>query len=381
MDLELDDDQVALSEAVRSVLAKEWPTAALRMQAEGGGGSDELWQRMVELDWPALTIAEADGGMGLGVVEAALVLERCGAAVVGGPFLPTTALFTPLVDAFAAGEQRAALLGAIASGGTGTAALGALAMAGTGHDVDAAALTMVASPTGDRWHLSGTARAVVEAGSVDRIAVPAAVPGGGIALAIVEREAAGVTIEPTRSLDPSRSLAFLRLDTHVGTDSVVSRLGGADAEAAVRRAVDQAVTLVAAELVGTCSAILAMTLEHVRTREQFGVPIGSFQAVKHRMADAYLALEAARAAVLVAAAAVDEDDPRRRVAASTAKALAGDCAERLTREGIQLHGGIGFTWEHDMHLFVKRAMSSSALLGTAEAHRQRVADLIGLVVD
>ena len=154
--------------------------------------------------------------------------------------------------------------------------------------------------------------------------------------------------------------------------------GALETASGLGRALEEAVTVLAAELVGTCSTIFDLTLEHAKTREQFGVPIGSFQAVKHRLADAYLALEAARAAVLVAGAAIDEDDPRRSVAASTAKALAGDAAGILTREGIQLLGGLGFTWEHDMHLYVKRAVASSSLLGTAETHRQRVAGLIGL---
>jgi alkylation response protein AidB-like acyl-CoA dehydrogenase len=380
VDLELDEEQHALAEAVGSVLAREWPPTALRRLVEDGVGVDALWKQMVALDWPALCVPEADGGMGYGTVEAAIVIERCGAAGVPGPLLPTVALYAPLVRALADDSQRTLLLGRVAEGSlTGTAALGELTRRGSGADVDPAALTVTATAQGDRWHLAGVARSVIEADAVDHIAVVASLGGGEVGVFTVEPTAEGVTVEPLRSPDGSRRTATVTLDVAVDADAALGRPGEPGTATLVRRAVDESVTLLASELVGTCSTIFAMTLEHAKEREQFGVPIGSFQAIKHRLADAYLVLEAARASVLVAAAAVAEDDPRRPVAASTAKALAGDCADVITREGIQLLGGLGFTWEHDMHLFTKRAMSSSALLGTAEAHRQRVADLIGLV--
>lgn len=381
MDLELDDEQFALAETVRSVLAREWPASAMRHLAENGAGADQLWQRMVELDWPALVVPESDGGMGYGPVEAALVLEGCGAALVGGPMLATMALFSPLVRELGAPEQRARMLGDVASGRTsGTAAVTELTLRGIGDDVDRHSLTVTATADGDRWRLEGSLRSVIEADSVDLVVVPAAAERGGVGVFVVGRTDAGVHIDPVRTIDGTRRLGHIHLDgVVVPAHAVIGAPHDGSVPAAVRRAVDEAVTLVAAELVGTCTTILAVTLDHLKTREQFGVAIGSFQALKHRCADAYLALEAARASVLVSAVALAEGDARRPVAASTAKALAGDCAELLAAEGIQMHGGIGFTWEHDMHLYVKRALGSSALLGTAEAHRQRVADLLGLV--
>ena len=382
MDLELDDEQVALVESVRQVLDREWPPTAMRRLAERGEGGDQLWDRMVALDWPALCVPEADGGMGYGAVEAALVLEACGAAVVGGPLLPTLACFAPVVRRVGSPQQRSQLLGAVASGReTGTAALTEVTGSRDGADADLAALPVTARRVDRGWRLDGEARAVVEAGAVDHVVVPAAVDGGaGLGLFVVPSHADGIRVDAVRTPDTTRCLGHLHLaGVEVGDDAALGEPGAPTVPAALRAAADEATTLLAAELVGTCDAILRRTLDHVKSREQFGVVIGSFQALKHRLADAYLAVEAARASVLVAAVAVDEDDPRRTVAASSAKALAGDCADLLATEGIQMHGGIGFTWEHDMHLYVKRAKASAALLGTAEAHRQRVAALIGLV--
>lgn len=380
MDLELDADQIALVETVRAVLQDAWPVSSLRALADGADDDGSLWSRLVALDWPALCVPEVDGGIGYGPVEAVLVHEACGASVVPGPLLATTALFGPLVRAAGNDAQRARLLGGVADGSvTGSAALTEIARSESGAHVEAGDLRVVAVAAGDTWRLDGTARSVIEGHRVDRLVVPAQLAGGeGIGLFVVDRRACAVTAISTP--DASRHLATVRLE-HVEVDAVdvLGRPGSADTAAQCRRAVDEAVTTLAAELVGTCTTILDMTLDHVKNRQQFDVAIGSFQAIKHRLADCYLALEAARATVLMAATAVAEDDPRSAVAASTAKALAGDCAALVTTDGIQMLGGLGFTWEHDIHLYVKRAMASSVLLGTAETHRQRTARLLGLV--
>jgi alkylation response protein AidB-like acyl-CoA dehydrogenase len=158
------------------------------------------------------------------------------------------------------------------------------------------------------------------------------------------------------------------------------RLGAAGTVAAgLRRALDVAAAAFAMEAVGTCTAIFELALEYAKDREQFGVKIGSFQAMKHKFADMYVALEAARATCYFAAVALAEDDPRRSIGASMAKGLAGDACRRIGQEGIQSLGGIGYTWEHDMQLYVKRVLSAPALLGTVDEHRERVAALLGVV--
>ena len=370
MDLELDEDQQALARSVRSVLGSAWPAAALRRCVETGAGADELWPTLVSLDWPALGIDGRFGGMGYGPIEAALVHEECGRVALAGPFFATAALFAPLVGALATAEQAGRWLPAVAAGrATGTASLGELRRGDGAPGVEAVAV-------GDGWRLDGTLRGVIEP-TTDHLVVVATSDLGAQVFVV---DGAAARSEPVRSVDGSRRLATVALDgVVVGEEAVLGTPGDPSTAARLDAAVDHAVTALAADLVGTCATILDLTLDHARTREQFGVKIGSFQALKHRLADAFIGLEAARASVRVAALALAEDDPRRPVAASSALALAGDCAQRITREGIQVLGGVGFTWEHDMHLYVKRALGSSVLLGTPEHHRQRVADHIGLV--
>jgi alkylation response protein AidB-like acyl-CoA dehydrogenase len=197
---------------------------------------------------------------------------------------------------------------------------------------------------------------------------------GDIAAFVVPTSAADVTL--VSALDPTRGLATV--DLHDVTVDADRRLGepGIDCSAALSRALDEALTALALECVGTCQTIFDVTLEYSKQREQFGVPIGSFQAIKHKLADMLVALERARATGYFAALAIAEDDDRRRAAAATAKIAASQCQRLLAKEGIQIHGGIGYTWEHDMHLFVRRVKTDGQLLGTEAEHRARLAALL-----
>jgi alkylation response protein AidB-like acyl-CoA dehydrogenase len=228
--------------------------------------------------------------------------------------------------------------------------------------------------------LSGVKHAVAEAAAADEVVVVARLSGtqgdDGVGAFVVPRDA--LALDPVATLDPSRRLARLTLDgVRVGVDRCLGEPGRATS-GALRRAVEVATAALALEMVGTCQAIFDVTLEYAKQREQFGVPIGSFQAIKHKFADMLVALERARATGYFAALTIAEDDDRRALAVSTAKAAAGDCARLIAKEGIQIHGGIGYTWEHDMHLYVRRVKAGAALFGTAPQHRARVADLIGL---
>ena len=185
----------------------------------------------------------------------------------------------------------------------------------------------------------------------------------GVGAFVVSR--ADVRLDPIDALDATRPLARVALDgVRIGADRALGDRGPATA-ASVRRAVEVAATALAVETVGAAQAIFDITLAYAKQREQFGAPIGSFQAIKHKFADMLVALERARATSYFAALTIAEDDGRRALAASTAKAAAGDCAALLAKEGIQIHGGIGYTWEHDMHLYVRRVKSSSLLFGNA----------------
>jgi len=374
--LEFTTEQDELRDGVRAMLARECPMSLVREVVEKGTTPDALWSQMVELGWPALTVPEPAGGLGMGTVELAVVVEELGRVLAPGPFVPTVTQFAPVVAEAGSPEQQERFLGGIAAGElTGT-----LALVEESGSIDAGHVTTTATPDGDGFVLEGAKEMVVEASTADEIAVIARTPGtqgdDGAGAFVVSR--ADVRLDPVDALDATRPLARVALDgVRIGADRALGDPGPATA-AAVRRAVEVAATALAVETVGAAQAIFDITLAYAKQREQFGAPIGSFQAIKHKFADMLVALERARATSYFAALTIAEDDGRRALATSTAKAAAGDCAALLAKEGIQIHGGIGYTWEHDMHLYVRRVKSSSLLFGNAAQHRARVADLIGL---
>jgi alkylation response protein AidB-like acyl-CoA dehydrogenase len=374
--LEFTPEQDELRDGVRTVLTGECPMSLVREVVEKGAAADALWSRMVALGWPALTVPESAGGLGMGAVELAVVVEELGRAVAPGPFVPTVTQFAPVVAEAGSPEQQERFLGAVAAG----ECTGTLALVEASGAVDPARIVATAEPDGGSFVLRGTKTMVVEAATADEIVVVARRSGtqgdAGVGAFVVPR--ADVGVEPVEALDGSRRLARVVLDgVRTGADRVLGEPGPASATA-IRRAVELAVSALSIETVGAAQTIFDVTLEYAKQREQFGVPIGSFQAIKHKFADMLIALERARATSYFAALTIAEDDDRRAAAASMAKAAAGDCAARLAKEGIQIHGGIGYTWEHDMHLYVRRVQSNAVLLGNAAQHRARVADLIGL---
>ena len=376
MELEFTEDQEELRDGVRTMLAGECPMTFVRQVVEDGASAEPLWKQMVELGWPALTVPEADGGLGLGAVELAVVVEELGRAVAPGPFLPTTTQFAPLVREVGSAEQRAHFLGGVAEGSI----TGSLALVEPGHGIGLAGLGTTATETADGIVLDGTKSFVLEGQSVDELAVVArlASSDAGDAVAVCVVRAADVTIEPLQAFDATRGLATVTLDgVAVPADRVLGTPGSVTA-LGVERALHEAAMGVAVESVGTCQVMFDITLDYAKQREQFGVPIGSFQAIKHKFADLLVALEKARASSYFAALTIAEDDERRAIASSAAKVAAADCERIMSKEGIQLHGGIGYTWEHDMHLYVRRAKSDSLLIGSPGEHRERIARALGL---
>ncbi|HEX6476402.1 MAG TPA: acyl-CoA dehydrogenase family protein [Acidimicrobiales bacterium] len=375
MDLEFTTDQEELRTSVRAVLARECPPSFVREVVEKGATVDDLWASMVDLDWPALTIDPEYGGLGLGFVELAVVVEELGRAIAPGPFLPTVSQFVPVLREAGTAAQQERFLGDVAAGRiTGTLAVAEESGSWEGEDV-----RLVARRHGDDWILDGSKRYVVDGASAAEVVVAARLDGtkgpDGLALFIVPRDA--VVATPLQTLDASRQYATVDLDgVTVGPDRTLGEPG--DCGLVLARVIEEASTALALEMVGTCQSIFDIALEHAKNREQFGAPIGSFQAMKHKFADMFVALESARALCYFACATLAEDDERRSLATSMAKAAAGDCQRRLAQEGLQSLGGIGYTWEHDMHLYVKRAKSGDAVFGTARQHRARVATLSGL---
>ena len=357
MDFELDDDQLDLQRVVRDVVERECPPALVRSVVDGSDDGRALWKTLVELDWPSLTVPLDDGGMGMSAVELAITLEELGRGADPTPFLATTSQYVPLVREAAGSERRRRLLGAVCAGGTGAAVF--------------AADTVRARPEGDTWVLAGTARHVIDGDRADELAVVAAT-ADGVGVFVVP--GGDVTASRTDTFDGSFHLADVTLHgVRVDEDRAFVGVGVEDA---VARARDEAAGGLAAVMVGACQRVLDLVVAHVKERRQFGVPIGSFQAVKHMAVDMYVAIERARALCQFAALTVARDDERRALAASLAKAAAGECQRLVARSGVQLFGGLGFTWENDLQIYLRRAKVGEPLLGSSAEHRARAARLV-----
>ena len=383
MELEFSGEQDALRESVAAVLAHEFPLGAVRELVEARWtepaatteAADALWTTMTDLGWPALTVPGEYGGVGLGSIETAIVAEEIGRALAPGPLFPTLTQFLPALAECGAAEAHAAWYPQVAAGEL----TGALAVAeATGSD-DPASTATTLEPTNGGFLLQGTKQAVMEGVTVDTFAVVARHAGtrgaDGLVIALVPRSDA-TDIMPVAGFDRSRSYATVEFDRVVVPAHHV--LGGGGAAVGVTRTLECATTALAAEMVGTGQAIFDIALAYAKERHQFGVPIGSFQSMKHKFADLAIALERARATTYFAALTIAEDDDRRALATAMAKAAAGDAQKVLSKQGIQILGGIGFTWEHDMQMFVRRLQSDGFVFGTAATQRARVADLLGV---
>jgi len=356
VNFDLTDDQRAIQRTAKDFLAARYKLEEVRRLAleDERGFTDQQWAEIAELGWPGVAVPEEQGGLGLGVVELVIIQEELGAALAPTPFFSTVAAAALLS---AAGDQER--LGALATG----EARGTVAQwdEETGPAPDRPTL----EPDGDR--LTGTKIAVPDAGSADFLVVTAA-PARHF---LVEANADGVSIEPAAGIDPTRKLFTVRLDGAPGRE-----LEGDPA--AFDRAWDVVATALAAESVGVARRTMEMAVEYAKDRQQFGRPIGAYQGVSHRCAQMLLEVEGARSLTYFAGWALDHEPESAPLAASMAKAYASDCGWRVPAASLQVHGGIGFTWEHDLHFFLKRGKANAHALGDARWHRERVAELAGI---
>jgi alkylation response protein AidB-like acyl-CoA dehydrogenase len=315
-----------------------------------------------------LGIDEPHGGLGLGFLEVGLLVEELGRLVAPTPFLATVTQLIPLLR-----EAGSSFLLADVAAGRAT---GSLAIAESGQwRLDA--VTATARSTSGGWVLDGTKTHVVDGATAEEIAVVARGDAGLGAFVVAGREVRASSSD--QLIDPTLPVATVSLSgVEVSGERVLVEPGDPAAERVISRAVEHATVAMALSTVATSRSIFEATLQYAKDREQFGKPIGSFQALKHRLAECYLAVERASALSYFAALTIAEDDPRRAVAASMAKAAAGECQRLLVRDGLQLHGGIGFTWENDLHFLLKRAKAGDLLFGTATFHRARLGELLGL---
>lgn len=381
MELDFTSEQEDLRDSVRAFLTVECPITSVRAIVERritGNTVEpmELTTKTAALGWPALTVPEASGGLGLGTVELALLSEELGRALSPGPLFATITQFVPMLTEFEPTPRIRTLLASIADGQTS----GTVAIAEATGSVDPAATTTIATPIGEGFSLRGTKSIVFEPAADGSLIVVARIPAtegdNGVGAFVVPVRDVG--IERVDAVDPSRVLATVSFNDVVVPPEAVIGPPGADTAARLCRALQTATLGLALDAVGVAQQLFDVSLAYVKQREQFGVPVGSFQAIKHKFADMLILLERARALGYFAALTIAEDDDRRALATAMAKAAAGDAATRIAKEAIQVHGGIGFTWEADVHLYARRLQSDAVLFGNAAQHRQQIADLIGV---
>lgn len=365
-------EQEELRGVIRQFMKRYASEANLRRQIDGDPGYDPAaWQTAAEqIGMQALAIPEELGGAGFGFDELAVVLEEAGRTLFTGPVLPSVVLASTLL--MRSGDEQACgrYLPGIADGST----VATVAVSEAGALWDEADITVTATETGSEWVLDGR-KAFVLSGAEAALILVAARTKRGVSLFAVDSSGAGLTVEQQPVLDLTRRLASI---TFARCPAVLVGVDGAG-WAAIEATFDTAIVALACEQVGGAAAVLDATVDYLKVREQFGRPIGSFQAIKHRCADMLVELESARSAAAYASTAVTTGADDTAVAASIAKVSCSQAFYHIAAESIQMHGGIGFTWEHPAHLYFKRAKSSEVLFGTPSAHRERIARLIGMI--
>lgn len=375
VDVSASEDQLMLQEMTRRFLEDRSPVAALRRLVDGGEEIDRaLWRESAELGWVALFVPEENGGIAesaQGVADAAIVAEELGRVVFSGPFLSSATVAYAIAHSGSAAQRQAWLPG-LAAGDL----LAAWCFAGAGVSGGAEARGVTVRRDGEGFVLDGLAGYVEDAAVADLLLVTAQ-GEGGLSQFVLPAGTPGVRVDPLEALDLGRRLASVRFEG-VKADAGALLGAAADAAGAFERQLQVALALQCAETVGVTDRALEFTLEWVRQRYAFGRPIGSFQALKHRLADHATQLEAAKAVAAHAARAVQAGAPDAAAAVSIAKSHCGRQATEIIRDCVQLHGGIGVTWEHDIHFYLRRAVSNEQLWGTPAVHHERLCRLAGL---
>jgi alkylation response protein AidB-like acyl-CoA dehydrogenase len=365
------EEQEELRKAVRRFLDDKSPSTEVRRLMETTEGYDPaVWSQMAnQLGLQALAIPEEYGGAGFGYVELIVVLEEMGRTLLCAPYFSTVALAANALLSSGDEAAKAEYLPGIASG----EAIATLAFTEESGRWELDCITMEATPSGDGWVLDGTKSYVLD-GHTANLVLVAARTANGLSLFAVAGDADGLTRTPLSTMDQTRKQAKL---TFAGTPA---RLVGEDGGAGpvLSKTLDLAAVALAAEQVGGAQRVLDMSVDYAKNRIQFGRPIGSFQAIKHKCADMLLEVESAKSAAYYAGWAAAEDNDELPVTACLAKAYCSEAYFHAAAENIQIHGGIGFTWEHDAHLYFKRAKSSELILGDPSYHRELLAQRIGI---
>ncbi len=364
------DEQTEFRSVLRRFLEDKSPSIEVRRLMETDGGCDpEVWRQLSQdLGLTAIHIPESYGGQGFGIGELAIAVEEMGRALLCAPYFASTVMAATAILKAGSEDQKQILLPDIASGET----IATLAIAEESGTWSGSGVAMTATAAGGKYRLDGTKSFVLDGHTAGLIVVLARTPGSsgaeGLSFFTVAGDAAGLERTKLDSMDPTRKLARLSFA------GVEADLLGDEGAAAVplRQTLDIAAICLANEMVGGAERLRESAVEYANMRVQFGRAIGSFQSLKHKAADMLLDVELAKSAAYYAAAAADEDDEEVSALASLAKAAAADAYMQTAIHTVQIHGGIGFTWDNDTHLWFKRAKSSEVFLGDAAYHRERL---------
>ena len=366
MDFDFNADQYLFQEATRKFLDDNYDLSKVRTLVQGDGFDRELWASLAQTGAFSMLVPEEHGGMGLTFLDLALVLEEYGRALVPSPVAETIAA-TDVIARYGTQEQKARLLARLADGGLKVVP----AITETDAGFDPADIALTALPAGNGWSLTGRKVLVPHAATADLIFVAARFGHHGpLGLIMIENGRKGVSLREHSTLDPSCRYHQLDLNSvAVVRDDIVGCEPSPDS---VERLIDACSFIAAISMSGIAGKVLDDAVAYAKERVQFGKPIGSFQAIKHRCADMVVAIDASRSAAYYAAWALAEDATDRAKAVSIAKALCGDTARFVCNEGVQIHGGIGFTWELGLHFYLRRAKVLEYSYGDAGYHRERV---------
>jgi alkylation response protein AidB-like acyl-CoA dehydrogenase len=368
MDFGFSEEQELLRQSAADLLSKECPMTYVRQMMEDERGyAEELWKTMAELGWMGLIYPEEFGGSGLTLVDLVVVLEEMGKVALPGPFFSTIVLGGLTVLEAGSAEQKRGILPGIVTGNTKAT----LALLEENARWDEKGINLSAEKSGNGYRLSGIKLFVPDAHVADLLVGAARTPEG-ISLFLIERQHPGVSVRLLKTMDQTRKLCEVTLDkVQVGAEAV---LGTPDQGWAIlSRIINRSKVALCAEMCGGAQKVLDMSVEYAKIREQFGRPIGSFQAIQHKCANMLVQVESAKSATYYAAWAVAHDTPDAPLAAAMAKAYCSDAYRQVSAEGIQVHGGIGFTWEHDLHIYFKRAKGAEVTFGDATWNRELVA--------
>jgi alkylation response protein AidB-like acyl-CoA dehydrogenase len=378
MDFELGEEQVMLKTSAREFLDKECTKKYVRAMIDDEKGySPELWKKMADLGWHGLAFPEQYGGVGSSFLDLVVLLEEMGRALVPGPFLPTVVHAGRTILTAGNEPQKKEYLSGIANGEL----IMTLALSETSGGIEASDITAKATPSGNNFVINGKKLFVPDAHVANYFICVArtrdsANKEDGITLFLVDAKAKGINVEILKTMTGEKLCEVVFDNVAVPKGNV---LGEVDKGwPVIKQVLEEATVAECAWMSGGARWVIETALEYAKTRVQFGRPIGSFQAIQHKFADMAVEVEGCTSLTYYAAWTIMENDPSRTMATSMAKAWCSDSYKHLTFEGVQIHGGIGFTWDHDMHLYFKRAKSSEVTFGDATYHREKVARLLNM---